>query len=198
MPNRSRRKLSSIEEVGPITKSVNEANKYLDKYPLPRLLNRKRWTKKQWKRHKDSWAELDLERRKKQRQQSIVARQHRVRSKRVRHHKILRDLRKSQRRELLDQRQGRKIRSSITQEEHSDRIIVALKGGATTVGQICKKAGLETRQARRCLRKLVESGNVEKPSSRQYQLTKPRQRRHLSDVQPVKRRRRLTKKSKAR
>ena len=198
MSTQARRKLSSIEELGPIAQRVIEANEFLNNHPLPRLLNRKRWTKKQWKRHKESWSELDQERRQKQRQSAVTERKLRIQAKRRRHHKVLRVLRKSERQERLDQREGRKIRRSITDEEHSDLILAALKSGDTTVGQICKKTGLETRAARRCLRKLVKSGDVEKPSSRQYQITKPRQRRRLVDVQPTKRRRRLAKKSKAR
>ena len=187
MSIRTRKRLPSTEELGPVAKAVEEANQFLDKYPMPRLLERKRWTKKQRKRHKESWAELDREIRKKQRQQRATERKWHSRTKRIRHHKVLRDLRKSERREKLDQRRGRKIRKGITQSAHSDLILTALKSGATTVGQVCKKTGLETREARRCLRNLVQKGDVEKPSSRQYQLTKPKQRR-----------KHLTKKSKAR
>ncbi len=198
MPNRARKRLSSIEEVSLVTQRVNEANEFLDNHPLPRILDRKRWTKKDWKRHKDSWAELDIEIRKKQRQRRQTERKWHTRTKRIRHHKVLRDLRRSERQERLDQRQGRKIRKGITQDAHSEQIIAALKNGATTVGQVCKKTGLETRAARRCLKKLVQNGDVEKPSPRQYSITKPRQRKRLVDTQPTKRRKRLTKKSKAR
>lgn len=198
MSTRTRRRLSNTEELGPVAKTVEEANQFLNKHPLPKLLDRKRWTKKRWKRHEESWAELDQERRQKQRQQQITERKLRTRSKRTRHHRVLRELRKSERQERLDQRQGKKIRKGITQAAHSELILVALKSGATTVGQVCKKTGLETREARRCLRNLVQNGDVERPSSRQYQLFKPKQRRHLADAQPTKRRKRLTKKSKAR
>ncbi|KKK86353.1 hypothetical protein LCGC14_2764070, partial [marine sediment metagenome] len=68
MPTRTRKRLPSTKELGPIAQRVIEANKFLSDYPLPRLLNRRRWTKKQWKRHKESWAELDQEKREKQRQ----------------------------------------------------------------------------------------------------------------------------------
>ncbi len=198
MAAKARKRLSSTEELGPVAKRAKEANQFLSKYPLPRLLDRKRWTKKRWKRHEEAWAELDQERRQKQRQQQVTERKLRTRAKRTRHHRVLRELRKSERRERLDQRQGKKIRKGITQSAHSDLILAALKNGATTVGQVCKKTGLETRETRRCLRNLVQNGDVEKPGSRQYQLTKPKQRRRLADVQPTKRRNRLTKKSKAR
>lgn len=193
-----RKRLSSTEELSPIAKRVKEANEFLSNYPMPRLLDRKRWTKKRWKRHEEAWAELDREKRKEQRQRAVAEQKWHTRAKRTRHHKILRELRKSERRERLDQRRGRKIRKGITQSAHSELILAALKSGATTVGQVCKKTGLETRAARRCLRSMVQKGDVEKPSSRQYQLTKPKQRRHLVDVQPTKRRKRLTTKSKAR
>ncbi len=197
MSTRARKRLSSIEELGPIGRAAEEANQFLKDHPLPRILNRKRWTRKEWKRHKDSWAELDKEIREKQRERAKAESKWRTRSKRIRHHKVLRELRKSERREFLDQRQGRKIRKGITQSAHSDLILVALKNGADTVGQVCKKTGLETREARRCLRKLVKKGDVEKPGARRYQLTKPKQRKRLADVQPIKRRKRLIKKSKA-
>ncbi len=198
MSAKARKRLSDTEPLSPEAKRVREANEYLSNHPLPRLLNRKRWTKKQWERHKESWAELDREKREIQRQHAIAVSKQHTRVKRIRHHKVLRELRKSERQERLDQRTGRKIRRSITQEEHGDLILAALKSGATTVGQVCKKTALETRAVRRCLRKLVRNGDVEKPGSRQYQLTKPKQRKHLTDVQPTKRRKRLTKKSKAR
>ncbi len=184
--------------LSPEAERAREANEFLSNYPLPRLLDRKRWTKRQWRRHKESWAELDQERREKQRQNVVVEKKQRIQAKRRRHHKILSGLRRLKRQERLDQRRGRTIRRSITQEEHSELILAALKSGATTVGQVCKKTALETRAVRRCLRTLVKKGDVEKPSSRQYQLTKPKQRKHLTDVQPTKRRKRLTKKSKAR
>ena len=198
MATKARRRLPSTEELGPIAKRVKEANQFLKRYPLPRILDRSKWTKKDWKRHEESWAELDLERRKKRRSSAATERKLRIQAKRRRHHKILRKLRRSERQERLDQRRGRTIRRSITQEEHSELILAALKSGSTTVGQVCKKTALETRAVRRCLRKLVKNGDVEKPSSRQYCLTKPKQRRRLTDVQPTKRRKRLTKKSKAR
>jgi hypothetical protein len=196
MPTRIRKHLSSTKELGPVALRVKEANEYLSNYPLPKLLDRKRWTKKRWKRHKESWAELDQERKQAQRDREDTQKEMRGRAKRARHHKVLRDLRKSERRERLDQRQGRKIRKGITQSAHSELILAALKNGATTVGQVCKKTGLETREARRCLKNMVQKGDVEKPSSRQYQLFKPKRRRHLADIQPTKRRKRLTKKSK--
>ena len=189
MPNQARRRLSSSE--GPTSKAVIEANQFLKNHPLPRLLNRKRWTKKEWKRHKESWAELDEERKLEQRKRENIQRKMSGVAKRSRHHKVLRDLRKSERRERLDQRRGKKIRRGITEQEHSILILAALKGGATTVGQVCKKTGLATRDARRCLKTMVQNGDVEKPGSRQYQL--PKQRKRLADV-PTKRRRRLTKK----
>ena len=198
MSKQTRRRLSSTEKLGPTSRVVIEANQFLKKHPLPRLLNRKRWTKKEWKRHKDSWAELDQERIQEQRKREAIRREMGGRAKRGRHHKILRDLRKSERRERLDQRRGKKIRRGITEQEHSVLILAALKGGATTVGQVCKKTGLETRDTRRCLKTLVQNGDVEKPGSRQYQLTKPKHRKRLADVQPTKRRKRLTTKSKAR
>ena len=198
MPNRARKRLSGIEPLSPEAERVQEANEFLSNHPLPRLLNRKRWTKKQWKRHKESWAELDQEKREIQRQHAIEVAKQRTQVKRIRHHKILRVLRRSERQERLDQRTGRKIRGAIMQEEHGDLIVAALKRGDTTVGQVCKRTGLETRAVRRCLRKLVKNGDVEKPSGRRYHLPKPKQRKHLTDVQPTKRRKRLTKKSKAR
>ncbi len=195
---KARKRLSNTEELGPTSKVVIEANQFLKKHPLPRLLDRKRWTKKDWKRHKDSWAELDEERKQEQREREVIRRKMGGLAKRTRHHKVLRDLRKSERRERLDQRRGKKIRRGITEQEHSVLILAALKGGATTVGQVCKKTGLATRDARRCLRTLVKNGDVEKPGSRKYQLTKPKHRKRLADVQPTKRRKRLTTKSKAR
>ena len=198
MATKARKRLSSTEELGPVARRVKEANQFLKKYPLPRLLDRSKWTKKDWKRHEEAWAELDQERREKQRLSAVTERKLRIQAKRRRHHKILRKLRRSERQERLDQRRGRTIRRSITQEEHSEQILAALKSGATTVGQVCKKTALETRAVRRCLRKLVKNGDVEKPSSRRYCLTKPKQRRRLADIQPTKRRKRLTKKSKAR
>ncbi len=198
MSTRARKRLSSTEVLSPEAERAREANEYLSNYPLPRLLDRKRWTKKRWARHKASWAELDQERREKQRQNVVTAKNLRIQAKRRRHHKILRVLRRGERQERLDQRQGRKIRRSITQEEHSELILAALKSGATTVGQVCKKTALETRAVRRCLRTLVKKGDVEKPSSRKYQITKPKQRKHLNDTPLTKRRKRLTKKSKAR
>ncbi|KKK98890.1 hypothetical protein LCGC14_2638250, partial [marine sediment metagenome] len=169
MSTRTRKRLPSTEELSSVAKRVKEANQFLDEHPLPRLLDRKRWTKRDWKRHKESWAELDREIREKQRQRRRTERRWHARTKRIRHHKVLRDLRKSERQERLGQRQGRKIRKGITQTAHSELIHAALKSGATTVGQVCEKTGLETRDARRCLRSLVQNGSVEKPSSRQYQ-----------------------------
>ena len=198
MSTKARRRLPNTEELGPVAERVKEANQFLQKHPLPRLLDRKRWTKKRWKRHTEAWAELDLKKRQEQRHRVVAERKWLSRAKRIRHHKVLRELRRSERQERLDQRKGRKIRRNITEHEHSELILAALKSGATTVGQVCKKTGLETREARRCLRNLVQNGDVEKPSSRQYQLTKLKQRRHLVDVKPTKRRKRLTKKSKAR
>ncbi|KKK83758.1 hypothetical protein LCGC14_2790160, partial [marine sediment metagenome] len=168
MATKARKRLSSTEELGPVARRVKEANQFLKKYPLPRLLDRSKWTKKDWKRHEEAWAELDQERREKQRLSAVTERKLRIQAKRRRHHKILRKLRRSERQERLDQRRGRTIRRSITQEEHSELILAALKSGATTVGQVCKKTALETRAVRRCLRKLVKNGDVEKPSSRQY------------------------------
>lgn len=198
MSARIRKRLSSTEELSPVARRVKESNQYLSKYPLPRSLDRKRWTKKDWKRHEEAWAEVDRKRRQERIHRVVAEGKIRMRAKRIRHHKVLRELRRGERQERLDQRIGKKIRNTNLEREHSEQILAALKSGATTVGQVCKKTGLETRAARRCLRKLVRNGAVEKPSSRQYQLTKPKQRRHLADVQPKKRRRRLTKKSKAR
>ncbi len=197
MPNQTRRRLSTVEEVSVLTRGVNEANEFLNGHPIPKLLDRKRWTKKRWKRHEAAWSELDQERRHEQRKRAVAERKWNSRNKRIRHHKVLRELRKSERREFLDQREGKKIRRSLSDHHDSEQIIRALKGGATTVGQVCKKTGLETRSARRCLKKLVKSGDVEKPSPRQYQITKPKQRKRIDDAS-TKRRKRLNSKSKAR
>ncbi len=190
MPNKTRRRLSSIEDVSSLTRKVIEANKFLGNHSLPKLLDRKRWTKKRWKRHENAWNDLDQEKRHEQRKRALAERKWHTRAKRIRHHKVLRELRKSERREFLDQRKGRKIRRNINDQEDSEKILAALKGGVTTVGQVCKKTGLETRATRRCLRKLVKTGDVEKSGSRRYHITKPKQRKRLDDT-PIKRRKRL-------
>ena len=202
MLNQTRKRLSSTVEMSLAAKSVREANKFLQKYPIPRLLDRKRWSKKRREHHEEAWTELDQDRRLtlrlRQRHQALAETLSRIRLKRIRHHKILRELRRSERRDLLDNRVGRKMHRTRIEQEHGDQILAALHNGATTIGQVCKETGLETRAARRCLRKLVQDDVVEKPSSRQYHLTETKQRKRLADVQPTKRRKRLTKKSKAR
>ncbi len=190
MPNQTRKRLSTVEDVSILTRGTNEANEFLNSHPLPKLLDRKRWGKKRWKRHEDAWNDLDQEKRHEQRKRALAEKKWHTRAKRIRHHKVLRELKKSERREFLDQRQGRKIRRNINDQEDSEKILAALKGGATTVGQTCKKVGLETRAVRRCLRQLVKNGDVEKASPRRYNITKPKQRKRINDT-PIKRRKRL-------
>lgn len=185
-----------IEGTGEVVRRVNEVNQRRKDHPSPKSLDYKSWTKERWEHHEATWDEILKEEREKQRHRVDDGRKWLTKAKRTQQHKVLRELRKSERREFLDQRMGRKIRRNITDQHDSEQILTALKNGADTVGKVCKKTGLETRVARRCLRKLVKKGEVEKPGARRYQLTKPKQRRHLADVQPTKRRKRLAKKSK--
>lgn len=195
LQQRTRKRLSEVVVTNPHRRQdVRELRRIERQFKLrdiPRCLDRSRWTKRDWARSAAAWAEIDRENKRKIQHRLLAEQMAAKKAKRRQQHKIIIQVRKELNQEKKDERAGRKVRKARTDYENHEKVLRAMRGGATTVGQVCKVTGLETRYARRTLRQLVAEGLVVKPSSRQYNLAAKRQRKRLSDVEPTRRRKRL-------
>ena len=129
--------------------------------PLPRFLDRSRWTQEEREARNKSWEVIARRR---------AAKAHALRDKaeRVRRAEQLekqeRDARKAKRK--LD-RENRKARKREKQADR-EKVVRLIDQGQITIGQMRKASSMPTPRLKRAIRWLLTNGHIRKASARTY------------------------------
>lgn len=149
-----------------------------DCWKLPTFLDRSKWSDKDRERFRQAGIKADeIERQRRRQKDRMIF----LRTKRERHRRILHEYRRDERKIAKMERRGRRVQRDRIHEEHNGQVIGALRQGDETAGQVSKRTGLLTKEARRSLKRLIRRGRVAKLSGRRYRLI-VRKRKRLSDV----------------